>query len=56
MLMEILDYTAIGFVLGLLFLHSRLLHAPNSLHVVNAIFKSDTGGCYVLQPIVVQCD
>lgn len=53
--MEVLDYVAISFVLGLLFLHGGLMHAPNSLNVVNAVFKARDAGCYVLRPIVVQC-
>ena len=54
--MEVLDYFAVSFVLCLLFVHGGLIHAPNSVDVVNAIFRSSGGGCYTLKPIVVNCD
>lgn len=54
--MEVLDYFAVSFVIGLLFMHGRLIHAPNSANVVNAVFRADDGSCYTLKPIVVACE
>ena len=54
-LMNALDYFATGFVIGALLFHERLLHAPNSSSVRRAVFRADGGGCYTLQPLIVDC-
>ena len=53
--MRVLDYFAVSFVLTLLFKLPSRFHAPSSLNVVNAIFRSDANTCYALTPVVVEC-
>lgn len=53
--MHSLDIFAMGFVLTLVYSYENLLHAPDSSSVRRATFRSRTGDCYRLEPVVVGC-
>ena len=53
--MEWFDFMILGTIVATTLHYGSLYHAPNSRDVVNARFRSMSGGCYRLEPVRVDC-